>query len=123
MGYLAQERGDLRTARDLFSQTLYLARGLDNPLHTLMALAAAGGLLCEQGALKEAATLFAAVESLGGDEVMKNLVLDKSRYAKQFAKLKDNYDATELDTAWSQGAIVSIDQAVQLAQSSLSRWC
>lgn len=119
LALLAQQGGEQGTAFDL------LAEGLPQARVTYMRLTAAyleaiAGIWAERGQYSQAAQLFGAVQALRQTIHTPIALVDRARYERDIAKVRDGLEQDSFNAAWNHGRAMGLDEAISFALGQAS---
>jgi predicted ATPase len=120
--YLNLARDDLVEARRLLRESLSLARELGQTAYILLILGGCAAIALLAGREVMAATLYGRASALldaDAPHVDEGAAAARTAYARYLPLLRDRLDARAFDTAWSEGQALPIEDALDLALSTL----
>jgi predicted ATPase/transcriptional regulator with XRE-family HTH domain len=115
LAHLAQDDADYARALSLTRESLTLARQLDNSTQFALGLAALGGLAAAAGHAEYAAVLFGAADAHRLEQALRFFPLDRSRYARHLALVREALSEEVFGAAWERGRAMSLDEAFKYA--------
>lgn len=121
LGYIAQYRRDYQKAAELFAESLEMQQAMGNRQGIAECLEGLAGLSVLTGDLEQGVKLFAAVEELLSTIGAPLGPADRAEMERDLSIAKGQLNDEVFSTAWSEGAELSLDQAIILAQEVASR--
>src|SRR5882724_13098489 len=124
MGEVAQEQEDYRRAAALYAESLSIRRELGDRLFIVSSLHNLAEVACSRKNYERGARLFGAAEALRelvGVPLPNAKRADFDRYIEE---ARDTLGRADLKAAWTEGRVMSLDQAIEyaLTQDTLSSY-
>jgi predicted ATPase/DNA-binding XRE family transcriptional regulator/Tfp pilus assembly protein PilF len=121
LGALRYAQGDLTRARAIWAECLALYRELGGTLRDEVAFESLEGLaaiVAARGRALQAAPLLAAAEDLRAAAGVPRPLQFRAAYDGAVATTRETLTPQVFDTAWQEGAVLSLDQALTMALAS-----
>ena len=115
LGQLALHEGDSEKAIIYCTESLDLNVKAKDQRGILACVSAIAGITLARGQAEAAAQLFGAVKTLLSAVNIRFLRVDRLEYERNLAMLGSQLDQESLEKAWAKGAIMTQEQAVELA--------
>jgi predicted ATPase/class 3 adenylate cyclase len=115
LGFAVLYQGDVHQARRHFVESLALWQEIGNLRGVLYTLVGLGGVAAQVGQLDRAARLFGAAHALAGESRLFDIGIDRARYERTLALVRDRQPAQLFEETFMAGRILSRDQAIALA--------
>jgi predicted ATPase len=112
LGHVALARGDTATAQALQTQSLTLHRELGNKAGMVEAVSGLAAVARVTGEPLRSARLFGAVEALRRTLGVPIWPAEQAEYDRQVTALHRQLDETALAQAWTEGRMMTLEQAV-----------
>ena len=115
LGYVTQNQGDPGRAKTCFQESMTMFRELGNKRGLAECLAGLAGLALEQSQLQRAGRLLGMAESLLGTLGAAWWPADRIEYERTLAILRTNLDDEAFVAVWTEGAALTLEQAIVYA--------
>ena len=118
IGAVREEQGYFQEARSLYREGLLICRKLGYKLELSLALEYLGGLTSVEGGDHQRATrLLGAAEALRESILAPIQPLEQNRHDDLVALLRTYLDESTFTTAWAEGRLMTLEQAMEYALS------
>jgi predicted ATPase/DNA-binding CsgD family transcriptional regulator len=116
LGFIAIHQNDIERADWLFKQSLIKALELEVDKHLIISsLTPLASVMAARGALEQAVRLIGATESLLEPMGVGLQAGDQPEYDRNLSLIRAQIDAATFEAAWTQGQMMTLEQAVVLA--------
>jgi predicted ATPase/class 3 adenylate cyclase len=120
LGFAVLYQGDVHQARRHFGESLALWQEIGNRRGILYTLVGLAGVAAQTGQLDRAAHLFGAVHALAGESHLFDIGIDRARYERTLALVRDRMAAQVFEEIFRAAQILSRDQAIALALEEIT---
>jgi len=121
LGPVVFRRGDDRRAAMLLAESLALSWELKNTHGSAICLVGIAGVIGARGNAADAARLLGAAEALRTAIGVQSEPVDRGEFDRSVATVRANLDAETVAAAWAEGATLTLERAVAVAQATLSQ--
>ncbi len=119
LGPVVHRQGDGRRAATLLAESLALSWELKNTHGSAICLVGIAGVIGARGKAADAARLLGAAEALRTAIGVQWEPVDRGEFDRSVATVRVHLDAETLVAVWAEGAVLTLEQAVAVAQRIL----
>lgn len=121
LGYTSLRQSENTLATEHFRESLDLNQEVGHPVGICASLTAFANLALAEGKGSQAAQLFGAVESHLRNLSSPLMYSDKIEYQLGVSNLQQEVKGAVLEKAWTKGAAMTMEQAIEFARKSCSQ--
>ncbi len=115
LAYISHHQGDDTQAITLFGQSLILSQEVGDTLLTAACILGLAGEVLAKGDPRHAVCLFGAAQVIISAITNRLILADQIEYQRNLTSVHTQLDEATFNSAWAEGKVLTMDQAIELA--------